>query len=113
MVVLAVILLAQTRGFAQTRFNLDRLQSMIMTGKGPGQDATVNPYYGKDCYAVVENAGKRTFSIRIQQQGHILKQIPVLVGEVKRIKLLKGQELYLDPNREGKAEAVVGYEEIE
>jgi len=111
-IVIAVILLAHTRGFAQTRFTLDPAQSMIMTGKGPGQDATINPYLGKDCYAVVQNTGKLTFSIRVQQQGRIINEIPIQNGEVKRVKLLKGQELYLDPNKEGKAEAVVDYKAI-
>ncbi len=67
----------------------------------------------KHDYAVVQNTGKLTFSIRVQQQGRIINEIPIQDGEVKRVKLLKGQELYLDPNKEGKAEAVVDYEEIE
>jgi hypothetical protein len=29
---------------AQTEFVLEPSQSMIMTGKGPGQDGTINPY---------------------------------------------------------------------
>ena len=33
----------QTEINAQTVFELDGTQSMLMTGKGPGQDATFNP----------------------------------------------------------------------
>ena len=33
---------------AQTIFELDGQQSMLMTGKGPGQDATINPFEGED-----------------------------------------------------------------
>ena len=43
---------------AQTEFVLEPSQSMIMTGKGPGQDATINPYFGEDCFAIIKNIGK-------------------------------------------------------
>lgn len=84
-----------------------------MTGKGPGQDGTINPYYGQNCYAIVRNIGERAFSIRIQQDGKITQQFPILRGEIKKLKLLKDQELYLDPNPEGKTKASVDYEQIE
>ena len=57
---------------AQTDFVLEPSQSMIMTGKGAGQDATINPYYGQDCYALIQNIGKRKFSVRIQKDGEII-----------------------------------------
>ncbi|SFR51812.1 hypothetical protein SAMN04490243_2519 [Robiginitalea myxolifaciens] len=98
---------------AQTEFDLDPSQSMIMTGKGPGQDATINPYFGQDCYAIVKNLGKRKFSFRIQQDGKIIQETTVLKGESKRVKLLKDHELYLDPNPEGKTRASVAYEPLE
>jgi hypothetical protein len=111
-IVFAAVLFVCTEGVAQTRFTLDPAQSMIMTGKGPGQDATINPYFGEDCYAVVRNIGKREFSIRVQQQGRIIMEIPIQSGEVKRVKLLKGHELYLDPNKDGVAKAEVDYEKL-
>lgn len=98
---------------AQTEFVLDPSQSMIMTGKGSGQDATINPYFGQDCYALVKNIGEREFSIRIQQNGKIIEEIPIQKGEQKKVKLLKGYELYLDPNPEGIAKASVAYEKID
>lgn len=97
---------------AQTTFVLEPSQSMIMTGKGPGQDATINPYRGQDCFAIVENIGDRQFSVRIQKDGKIINEITILKGESKKIKLLKEQELYLDPNPKGTAEASVDYEKI-
>ena len=97
---------------AQTEFVLDPAQSMIMTGKGPGQDGTINPYFGQDCYAIVKNIGKRAFSIRIQQDGTIIEEIPILKDELKKLKLLKGYELYLDPNPKGRTKASVDYEKI-
>ena len=99
--------------FAQTEFELKPSQSMLMTGKGPGQDATINPYDGQNCYAVVENFGEMEFSIRIQQRGKIIKTIPILKGEVKKVILLKGQELYLDSNSKGKVKTRVDYEKID
>ena len=97
---------------AQTEFVLEPYQSMIMTGKGSGQDATINPYYGQDCYANIKNIGKRKFSIRIQQDEKIIEEIPILKGELKKVKLLKGYELYLDPNPKGIAKASIEYEII-
>ena len=97
---------------AQDKFTLEPGQSMIMTGKGPGQDATINPYFGEDCFALVKNTGKKEFSIRIQQKGTILQIIPIQKGQIKKIKLLKGHELYLDSNTEGVVKAKVDYEPI-
>ena len=86
---------------------------MIMTGKGPGQDGTINPFFGQDCYAIIKNIGKRKFSIRIQQKGKIIEEISILKGELKKVKLLKDYELYLDPNHEGIAKESVDYEKID
>lgn len=104
--------LAQSNALAQTKFKLEPSQSMIMTGKGPGQDATINPIEGQDCYAIVENIGKRKFSIRIQKKGKIIKEISISEGETKQVILLKGYELYLDPNPEGVAKASVDYKKM-
>ncbi len=97
---------------AQTEFVLEPSQSMIMTGKGTGQDATINPYFGQNCYAVVKNIGKIKFSIRVQKEGEIIEEISIQAGELKKVKLLIGYELYLDPNPKGKTKASVDYEKI-
>ena len=104
--------LTQFKVKAQTEFVLEPSQSMIMTGKGSGQDGTINPYIGQDCYAIVKNIGKREFFIRVQQDGKIIEEISILEDEMKKVKLLKGYELYLDPNPEGIAKASVDYEPI-
>lgn len=98
--------------FSQTEFELLPPQSMLMTGKGPGQDATINPYDGKDCYAIVENIGENEFYIRIQKNGVVIQTITISKNERKKFKLLKSQELYLDPNENGLAKARVSYEEL-
>lgn len=108
----SLILLTHFGASAQTEFELEPSQSMIMTGKGPGQDGTINPYFGQDCYALVENIGERSFSIRIQQKGKLIEEIKIQKGELKKIKLLGDYELYLDPNPEGIAKASVDYEKI-
>lgn len=107
--VITIIVFAQVETTAQTEFVLEPTQSMIMTGKGPGQDATINPHSGQDCYAIVKNTGKRQFSIRVQKEGKIIEEITILKGEVKEVSLLKGYELYLDPNPEGITRASVDY----
>ena len=111
--ILCLVFLIHFGASAQTAFELDPRQSMLMTGKGPGQDGTINPYDGQDCIAIVENIGKRPFSIRIQNDGKIVEEITIAKKEVKRIELLKGYELYLDPNPNGIAKARVSYEKEE
>ena len=110
--IIALILFIHFEGKAQTEFVLEPSQSMIMTGKGPGQDGTINPYFGQDCYAIVKNIGKREFSIRVQQGEKIIEEISIAKDELKRVKLLKDYQLYLDPNPEGIAKASVDYEKI-
>ena len=112
LIMTCLTLLSHSEMIGQTDFELDTQQSMIMTGKGPGQDGTINPYAGENCYAVVENIGERSFSIRVQANGKVLQEIAIEEGEVKKVKLLKGYELYLDPNPEGKAKARVDYEKM-
>ncbi|GAA0870867.1 hypothetical protein GCM10009117_00120 [Gangjinia marincola] len=68
-ITLGFISIVHCKAPAQTKFTLTPQQSMIMTGKGPGQDGTNNSFFGEDCYAVVKNIGERKFSIRIQQDG--------------------------------------------
>lgn len=110
---LSLILFTSIDAFTQTTFELEPSQSMLVTGKGPGQDGTINPFAGQNCFAIVENTGRMQFSIRIQKKGEIIKAIPIKGGETKKIKLLKDQELYLDSNEKGKVDAVVSYEAIE
>lgn len=49
---------------------------MLMTGKGPGQDATINPYEGEDCYAVVKNLGDVLFPNVFSKRGKLLIFFP-------------------------------------
>ena len=98
---------------AQTEFVLEPSQSMLMTGKGTGQDATINPYFGEECFAIIKNIGKRMFSIRVQQDGKIIEEISILNGDIKKIYLYKGYELYLDPNPKGISKASVDYKKID
>ena len=95
---------------AQTVFEIDGRQSMLMTGKGPGQDATINPFQGEDCYAIIENLGEELFSVRIQKNGTIIKTIRISPKRKKKIKLLSDQELYLDGESINWARARVSYE---
>ena len=111
-IIISLFLLTAFEAKAQTEIELDASQSMIMTGKGSGQDATINPYYGEDCMAIVENIGEREISIRIQQDGEVINEIPLPKGEEVKVKILKDQELYLDPNPNGRAKARVSYEKL-
>ena len=112
-VLIALLFIGYSELNAQTEFEIEPTQSMIMTGKGPGQDATINPYDGEDCYAIVKNIVERPFSVRIQDAGKIIEQITMAKGEEKRIKLPKGYQLYLDPASNGIARASVDYAKLE
>lgn len=46
MLILSILLWISKEGRAQTEFVLSPSQSLLMTGKGPGQDGTINPYFG-------------------------------------------------------------------
>jgi len=98
---------------AQTFFELDGQQSMLMTGKGPGQDATINPFEGEDCYVLVQNLGAELFSVRIQYKGEVVELTKVHPSQTKKIKLLMGQELYLDPEPRKNTRASIAYQKIE
>ena len=97
---------------AQDKLDLNPSQSMCITGKGIGQDGANNPYYGQNCYAIVENIGDKAFSIRTQQNGKIIDTIPIKKGEIKKVKLLIGHELYFDTSAKNKARAKVEFEKI-
>lgn len=84
----------------ENNFKLDPSTSMLMTGKGPGQDGSINPFAGQDCVAVVANLANTPFSVRIQQKGIVLRTISVEKKETKRISLGAQEELYIDtPNK--------------
>ncbi|MBQ4819072.1 hypothetical protein [Aquimarina sp. MMG016] len=103
LILLCITLATQYDLLAQIEFELEPSQSMSITGKGPGQDAAENPFSGSNCYAIIENAGKNEFTIRIQEEGEIIETISIEKGVIKKVKLLKGYELYLDSKLKGKA----------
>ena len=88
---------------AQEEIELNPSQSMCITGKGEGQDGAINPFYGQNSFAIVENIGEGEFSIRVQQKGEIIKTIAIKKGETKKVILLIGYELYFDTVVETKA----------
>lgn len=111
--ILVLVLFIHQASFAQAELELKPNQSMSIAGKGPGQDGAINPYLGQDSYAIVENIGKNEFSIRVQKAGRILETIPIQKGEVKKVTLLAGYEMYFDTDSGGKARAKVSFEKIE
>ncbi len=112
LITFSILLLGSYGLSAQTDFVLDPSQSMLMTGKGPGQDGTINPYDGKDCYAVIESTGDVEFYIRIQSKTEIVLTQTITPGTSEKIILKAGQELYLDPNEKATGNARVSYEPL-
>ena len=102
---LALILLVnQACSTNSTVFELDPSQSMIMTGKGPGQDGAINPYINRRSRAVVKNIGQNGFNVRIQNKdGKIIEDIEVPPKTTQKFVLEKGYELYLDTNKTARA----------
>jgi hypothetical protein len=81
---------------SQTIIELGSVQSMCITGKGPGQDGAINPYTDKDSIAIVENIGENVFEVRVQQKGKIIEQFEVKPKETVNVNLYKDYELYFD-----------------
>lgn len=94
---------ATSCGSSESLFELDAQQSMLLTGKGPGQDGAINPYSGQKSIAVVNNLGNTTFHVRIQQQGEILEDSSVGPGTTREFILEPGHELYLDSEQKSKS----------
>lgn len=107
------LLIGQIQLHAQADFELKPGQSMLMFGKGPGQDATINPFEGQDCYAIVENLGRVECAIRVQTMGQVVEVVSVAAKERKKVKLLQGYELYVDTQDQGKAKVRITYEAVE
>ncbi|QHI38773.1 hypothetical protein IMCC3317_41730 [Kordia antarctica] len=104
--ILVFALLFALQSYAQkniTIFELEPSQSMIITGKGAGQDAAVNPYKDGNSIAIVKNLGKNIFTIRIEYQGKITRTRVLEADKATMIPLRQGSELYLDSDLKAKA----------
>lgn len=88
---------------SQDIIELDPLQSMSITGKGPGQDAAINPFVNTKSTVIVENIGENDFSIRIQIEKEVIKEITIKPEETKEINLKKEYQVYFDSKRKTKA----------
>ena len=76
---------------------------MCITGKGPGQDAAINPYSSGNSLGIVKNVGEDRLQARIQKDGKIISLTEVAPGQTESLVLLEGQELYLDGTRDSRA----------
>lgn len=91
-------------------FELTNGQSMCMFGKGPGQDATINPYAEEEfSYALIENVGTVEFQIRIASIEKDTKQFPIQPSGLVVIKLYRDNVLYFDALTVEKAKATIKY----
>lgn len=91
-------------------FELTNGQSMCMIGKGPGQDATINPYAEEDySYALVENIGAVAFQISIESLEKELRQFLIKPNALVVIKLYSDNVLYFDALTTEKVKASIKY----
>lgn len=65
----------QSKINTQTVLEINGSQRIVITGYGPGQDATINPFQGVECYAVIENLVEALYSVRIQEKEQIIEII--------------------------------------
>jgi len=104
LVLLCALLLTSGTMLSQSAvIELQSSQSMLISGKGPGQDAAVNKYADNSCIASVQNIGRNSFEVRIQSKGEVVKTITIKQDETKEVSLLRGYELYLDSTLTAKA----------
>ena len=108
-ILVSVLFLISLESFGQS-FEITNGQSMCMFGKGPGQDATINPYAEEDfSYALVENVGTVEFQIRITSNLKDIKQFPIQPNGLVVIKLFRDEILYFDAITTQKAKATIRY----
>jgi len=88
----------------QSVFKLSAEQSMLIVGKGKGQDAAINPYADDTSIAVIKNPTNEAFFARIQRQGRLIDEINIAPKSTKEVVLQVGYELYLDSTEETKAQ---------
>lgn len=110
LLVVILLLSSQMILHAQTVVELDPNRSMLISGKGIGQDATINPFVGQDCFAIVKNIGNEIFTVRVQQKGKVIEMLSLKRSEIVKVKFLIGYELYLDTKTRKKAKASIEYE---
>jgi hypothetical protein len=97
------LLLVLSCGTPATVIELPAARSMLITGKGPGQDGAINPYSGTNSVSVVKNIGDFPFSVRVQDKEGNYEEFQVLPGEKREVFLSKDNELYLDNYLETRA----------
>ena len=93
---LVLATLFQSCSTSKATIELDPLQSMVISGKGPGQDGTINPYLDTTSKAHVKNLGPAQFDIRVQNDGKIIDIFPIEANTTKTLILNQGDELYFD-----------------
>ena len=103
LLLIAFIYIQLSHSQEETILEITPEQSMLITGKGQGQDAAINPYKDIDSYAVVSNIGKNNFEVRVQSKGKIIEMITIAPNEKRKIDLSLGYELYLDTDANGTA----------
>lgn len=104
--ILLFVLLFTLQSYAQkdeSVFELKPSQSMIITGKGAGQDAAINPYMDGNSIAVIKNLGKNKFTIRVEYQGKLFQTRELEPNTTTKIALRQGSQLFLDCELAGKA----------
>ena len=79
-------------------------QSMCITGKGPGQDGAINPYFGSPSYAIIKNIGNTPLSIRIQESEKLITTEEIRTHQKVKIRIEASQQLYFDSMFETKVE---------
>ena len=84
-------------------FEFDGTQSMLMTGKGPGQDGAINPFFGQASIAKVRNLGDNILQVRIQEGATFIENVVVSPGEKKSIDLKGSYQMYVDTDAAAKA----------
>ena len=97
------ILFLQSCSSSSSIIEFDEYPTMLISGKGPGQDGAINPYLGQKCISIVKNIGFRPISVRIQRDGQLVSETELKSKEKKEFILEADYRLYLDAEIPGKA----------
>ena len=100
---ISIAILLFTACSSDAIFQFDGSQSMLITGKGPGQDGAINPYYGQASIAKVRNLGDNILQVRVQEGKTLIENMVVSPGEKKSMELKGSYQMYVETDVATKA----------
>jgi hypothetical protein len=91
-----ILLVGQSCSTSAELIELEEGQSMLILGKGAGQDALENPFEGESTVAIVNNRSRSSILARVITRDGTTGSNPIRPKRKRSLVILPGSELYLD-----------------